>query len=244
MVTSNNLPKILAVVGPTASGKTSLGEFLATELGGEIISADAKQVYRGMDIGTAKEKDLPIRQHLLDIRNPGERITVGEYQAAAYEVIDHLLAHDILPILVGGSGLYAESVLEGYVFAGAGKKEKAPRYQSLKLAIDIPREELKERAYVRLQERVAQGLEQEVRSLLEGGVSPEWLDSCGIEYRYYSWLVLGKLTPEQALEKTRIAINQFIKRQYTWWRRHTDVVWVKDKEQALRFAKAFLAPSL
>ncbi len=70
------LPKIIAVIGPTASGKTALGCFLAQSLGGEIVSADAKQVYVGMDIGTAKEKNLPVPQHLIDIKQPGERITV------------------------------------------------------------------------------------------------------------------------------------------------------------------------
>ena len=74
------LPPLIAVIGPTASGKTDLGAFLAQKCQGEIISADAKQVFVGMDAGTAKETNLVIPQHLLDIRQPGERITVGDYQ--------------------------------------------------------------------------------------------------------------------------------------------------------------------
>ncbi|MEI6478233.1 MAG: tRNA (adenosine(37)-N6)-dimethylallyltransferase MiaA [bacterium] len=234
------LPKIIAVVGPTASGKTALGAFLAKEFGGEIVSADAKQVYRGMDIGTAKEKDLDVPQHLLDIREPGEKITVGDYQALAYEVIDRLLVEQKLPILVGGSGLYAESVLEGYVFGGPGTKEKKPRYQSLKLAIDIPRDELKRRARVRLDQRIDQGLVEEVQGLLDEGVCPDWLRSCGIEYRYFSSYLIGEISLEAAREKTAIATDQFIKRQYTWWRRHSDLIWVKDIDEARGLVQPFL----
>jgi tRNA dimethylallyltransferase len=234
------LPKILAVVGPTASGKTALGAFLCAELGGEIVSADAKQVYKGMDIGTAKELDLPVPQHLLDIKEPGQTITVAEYQGLAYEVIDGLLAKDILPVLVGGSGLYAESVLEGYEFAGKGAKQKSPRYSSLKLGIDIDRELLKGRVKERVARWLHEGLLDEIDSLLASGISREWLESCGMEYKYFTQYRLGEISLEEATELTATSTNQFIKRQYTWWRRHDDVRWVRDKEEALVLARDFL----
>lgn len=235
------LPKIIAVVGPTASGKTALGTSLAQQFQGEIVSADAKQVYRGMDIGTAKEKNLPVPQHLIDIKNPGEKITVAEYQQLAYAVIDDLLSRRVLPFLVGGSGLYAESVLSGYLFS-EGKKSTAqqPRYASLKLGIQVDRLQLKEKAAERLRQRVKAGLAEEVRDLLQAGISPEWMISCGLEYKYFTQHVQGKITEEEAIHLTTTAINQFIKRQYTWWRRHPDVHWVDGPEVAASLVRKFL----
>jgi len=234
------LPKIVAVIGPTASGKTDLGAFLCRRFGGEIVSADAKQVYRGMDIGTAKEVGLDVPQHLIDVLDPGEKVTVGWYQARAYETIDRLLAEGKLPVLVGGSGLYAESVLKGYLFGGSGEKKSQPRYQSLKVGIDISREELKRRALERVEKRAQAGLIEEVQGLLDRGVDPEWLWDCGIEYRYFSGYLRGLFTLEEAKQKTATATYQFIKRQYTWWRRHDDILWVKTPEEAGEAVRSFL----
>lgn len=235
------LPKIVAVIGPTASGKTALGVRLAQRFNGEIVSADAKQLFRRMDIGTAKETDLPVPQHLIDLKEPGERVAVGEYQALAYAVIDRLLAADRLPILVGGSGLYVEAVTEGYVFISHGKSSKRrPRYQALKLGIAIEREVLKARAAERLRQRVEAGLIEEVRRLLEEGVDPQWLWRCGIEYRYFSGYLRGLYTLEEAIQRTETATNQFIKRQYTWWRRHGDVHWVESISEAEGLVADFL----
>ena len=81
---------------------------------------------------------------------------------------------------------------------------------------------------------------EEVRGLLEAGVSPEWLDECGIEYKYFSKYVLGELSYEEALKLTTTAIHQFIKRQYTWWRRHDDVHWVKNREESEALVADFI----
>lgn len=234
------LPKIIAVIGPTASGKTALGERIAIRFSGEIISADAKQVYRRMDIGTAKEKELAVAQHLIDIREPEQVITVGQYQSLAYGTIDALLENKVLPVLVGGSGLYAESVLEGYVFTGPGKRDKKPRYQSLKMGIAVDRDELKARVYQRIKDRAKSGLPEEVAALLAEGVSPEWLEACGLEYRYFSRYVRGHISLEETIGLTAIATNQFIKRQYTWWRRHEDIIWVHNYAQAEALVAEFI----
>lgn len=113
-------PKIISVVGPTASGKTAIGIALArpgvlTAAGSEIISADSRQVYRGMDIGTAKAtaaERAAIPHHLVDIRNPDEDYAVGEFKRDAESAIDDIIAHGRLPILVGGTGLYVRAVVE------------------------------------------------------------------------------------------------------------------------------------
>ena len=108
-------PKIIAVVGPTASGKTALGIALAKKFGGEIVSADSRQIYRGMDIGTAKPTAAERRgvpHHLIDIKDPDEDYTVADYQRNAIAAINGIVARGKLPLLVGGTGLYIKSVLE------------------------------------------------------------------------------------------------------------------------------------
>jgi tRNA dimethylallyltransferase len=108
-------PKIIAVVGPTASGKTTLGIALAQKFGGEIISADSRQIYRGMDIGTAKPTAVERRavpHHLIDIKNPNEEYTVADYKRDAIAAIEDIIARGNVPVLVGGTGLYIKTVLE------------------------------------------------------------------------------------------------------------------------------------
>jgi len=112
--------EVIAVVGPTASGKTALSIELAKRLGGEIINGDSMQVYRGMDIGTAKirpEEMAGIPHHLLDIRNPEESFSVAEYQELVRQKIDEIQQRGMLPIIVGGTGLYVQSVLFDYRFS-------------------------------------------------------------------------------------------------------------------------------
>jgi len=110
-----NKPKIIAIVGSTASGKTALGITLARRFGGEIVSADSRQVYRGMDIGTAKpsaEERRAIPHHLIDIKDPNEDYTVAEYQRDAIVAIESIIARGNVPLLVGGTGLYVRAVVE------------------------------------------------------------------------------------------------------------------------------------
>ena len=233
------LPKIIAVVGPTATGKTALGVLLAVRFDGEIVSGDAKQLYRGMDVGTAKERYLPVPQYLIDTVNPGERVSVGEYQQMAYGVIDSCLQRKIVPVLVGGSGLYVESVLEGYLFGGAGSRSKSPRYQSLRLALAVERDVLRQRIAERLDSRT-DALIQEISGLLADGVSPDWLLGCGLEYRAFTLLIQGAITLSEAREQTLQGNYAYVKRQYTWWRRDASVKWVPGHGEALELATAFL----
>jgi tRNA dimethylallyltransferase len=108
-------PKIIVIVGPTASGKTALGIALAKQFDGEIISADSRQIYRAMDIGTAKPTQLEmagIPHYLIDIKDPGEGYTVSEYKTDALVAINDVIERGHLPLLVGGTGLYIKAVLE------------------------------------------------------------------------------------------------------------------------------------
>lgn len=110
-------PNLLTIVGPTATGKTSLSLHLAQRFDGEIVSADSRLFYRGMDIGTAKpgaKEQQCVPHHLIDIAYPDETITLGQYQDAAYSAIEAIQARGRLPILVGGTGQYIMSVVEGW----------------------------------------------------------------------------------------------------------------------------------
>ncbi|MFF5505798.1 tRNA (adenosine(37)-N6)-dimethylallyltransferase MiaA [Streptomyces roseolus] len=114
-------PRVIAVVGPTAAGKSDLGVFLAQQLGGEVVNADSMQLYRGMDIGTAKltpEERGGVPHHLLDIWDVTEAASVAEYQRLARAEIDRLLAEGRTPVLVGGSGLYVRGAVDALEFPG------------------------------------------------------------------------------------------------------------------------------
>ncbi|MFG3348518.1 tRNA (adenosine(37)-N6)-dimethylallyltransferase MiaA [Streptomyces sp. NPDC048018] len=121
MRTAAPAPRVIAVVGPTAAGKSDLGVFLAQQLGGEVVNADSMQLYRGMDIGTAKltvEERGGVPHHLLDIWEVTEAASVAEYQRLARAEIDRLLAEGRTPVLVGGSGLYVRGALDVMEFPG------------------------------------------------------------------------------------------------------------------------------
>jgi len=111
---------LIVILGPTASGKTALAARLARDIGSEIISADSRQVYRGMNLGTGKDVDeyfvdgLPVPRHLIDIVNPSEDFSVFEYQKRFYRCFSELSGRGILPVMVGGTGLYIEAVIRGY----------------------------------------------------------------------------------------------------------------------------------
>ncbi|MBB5808557.1 tRNA dimethylallyltransferase [Saccharothrix ecbatanensis] len=124
----------VAVVGPTATGKSDLAVRLALELGGEVVNADAMQLYRGMDIGTAKISDLErqgVPHHLLDVLDVTETASVAAYQREARAVVERLLAEGRTPVLVGGSGLYVQAVVDDLVFPGTDEKIRTQLEQEL-----------------------------------------------------------------------------------------------------------------
>jgi tRNA dimethylallyltransferase len=126
--------KLIVVLGPTATGKTKLAVFLASKFNGEIISADSRQVFRGMDIGTGKDltdyvvnqdkKKITIPYHLIDVVSPKTEFNVAKYQRLAYLAIEDILSRGKVPILVGGTGLYLDAVIYGYDFASQSSKKE------------------------------------------------------------------------------------------------------------------------
>jgi len=257
----------------------------------EIISADSRQVYRGMTLGTGKdlkeyvvnEKTIP--HHLIDICKPGERYNIFEFQRDFHNVFTSLKTRGKFPILCGGSGLYIESVLKGYKLLdvpenrelreslkdktldelekilGSYKKlhnktdvdsaQRAIRaieietcylnrepeqrnyeaINSLIIGVDIDRDLRREKISRRLKSRLEEGMLEEVEGLLNSGISAEDLIYYGLEYKYLTLHLIGKLSYKEMHEQLEIAIHQFAKRQMTWFRgmerRGLTIHWLK-----------------
>lgn len=219
---------LLCIMGPTASGKTRYAVALARELNRrlpdgchcEIISADSRQVYRRMDIGTGKDKEeygeIPV--HLLDIAEPGTEYNVYEYQNAFAEAYRDICSRGCLPILCGGSGLYIEAVTCAYDFGKERPRVEGLPQHTYYIGTLVTREERRARIARRLDERLANGMIEEIRSLLDEGVPAETLIRYGLEYRFVTQYLLDVISYEYMRERLYIAICQFAKRQMTWLR--------------------------
>lgn len=219
-VGDNNL---VCVLGPTASGKTRYAVRLARELGnGEIISADSRQVYRRMDIGTGKDLseygDVPY--HLIDIVEPGTRYNVFRFKEDFANAVEDIRSRGSFPILCGGTGLYINAVTMGYDFKG-NIPLSAPRAcggDVCFIGISVDRETRNRRIDSRLDARLEEGLVEEVKGLLDSGVPGETLISYGLEYKFVTLYLQGEMTFGEMREKLATAIHQFAKRQMTWFR--------------------------
>ena len=137
---NHDRPKVLVVLGTTSAGKTSLGVQLAYELNGEIISADSRQVYKGMDIGTGKDlgeykvNGRKIKYHLIDVVSPSQKFDLAKYQKMAQLAIKDILQRGKLPIIVGGTGLYIQALVDNYQLSSA-KPDLKKRAQLEKLSV-------------------------------------------------------------------------------------------------------------
>lgn len=281
---------MITILGPTASGKTPLAARLAAEIGGEIISADSRQVYRRMDIGTGKDladytvetlqgdrHAVRIPYHLIDIREPGTKYNLFEYQQDFFDAYEDIRSRGAIPILCGGTGLYIEAVLKGYKLSPVpqnqelrdrleGKslaeltqmltelkarnhsnmhnttdvdscqrairaieietynlehpmpKRELPSVDSIIIGVNIDRELRREKITRRLKARLEEGMVEEVRALLDEGIPSEDLTYYGLEYKFVTEYLTGKLSYDEMFKRLEIAIHQFAKRQMTWFR--------------------------
>ena len=277
----SDLSKITVIMGTNASGKSGLGVTLAEHYGGEIVSADSRQVFRGLDLGSGKitpEETRGVPHHLIDVCEPGEFFSMHDFQRMAYEAIDGIISRDRLPFLVGGTGLYVASVTEGYLMSDkapdleyrayletfetpklyemllkalpdtdvepknrnrvmrlleklhAGDDHvprSQPRYECLKLGVTWEREALRARIDERLERRLKAGMIEEVKGLMDAGVSAEFLYKLGLEYRFIAQYLNGEISSrEEMVELLGTAIKQVAKRQMTWFRRDRDILWL------------------
>ena len=212
---------LICVLGPTASGKTRYAVSLAHALDrAEILSADSRQVYKGMDIGTGKDLaeygDVPY--HLIDIAPAGAKFNIYQYQAAFAEAYADVRSRGCIPILCGGSGLYIEAVTRAYKF----EKENGLPPEQLPSKVFyigtlVSREERVERIDRRLEERLKEGLVEEIRELLKT-VPADDLIYYGLEYKFVTQYVLDQIPYDDMVVLLGNAIHQFAKRQMTWFR--------------------------
>lgn len=274
----NSAYDLLVITGPTASGKTSLAAVVASQLGGEIISADSRQVYRGMDLGTGKDYDdyfvngKHIPCHLMDIADPGYKYNVFEYQRDFLKVYNDLKSKNIFPVVCGGSGMYVDSIIAGYslyevppddnlrlalekkpieelkeILAtyrslhnttdidtkkrviraieiehfNRNKNANIPEFpeiKSLVVGVMVDRDTRRRRISDRLQQRLESGMIDEVKGLISRGVEEETLIYYGLEYKYITLYITGKISYDEMKNNLEIAIHQFAKRQMTWFR--------------------------
>jgi len=222
---------LIVVLGPTASGKTRYAVGLARELGNaEIISADSRQVYVGMDIGTGKDlaEYGEIPYHLIDIAQAGETYNVYRFQQDFIRAYSDIRSRGAIPILCGGTGLYITAVSSGYDFStrkplstqgegGRQRPEGLPLHPYF-IGTLVSRELRNLRIDKRLDERLSSGMLTEIQGLLDQGVSAEKLISYGLEYKFVTRHLLGELSYGQMRELLATAIHQFAKRQMTWFR--------------------------
>jgi len=237
-------PKIISIVGVTAAGKSALAIKLAQEFGGEIISCDSRQVYKGLDIGTAKvskEEQVLVRHHLIDIIEPGKVFNVFDFQKMAYAAIDDILSRGKVPILTGGTGLYSRSVVEGYGFAD---KPQA-KHNVLQICLMPPREVVEPVVIKRIDDRLAQGMIEETRELVKKGVPKEWLRSLGLEYFWNVQLIDERINLAEYKQRLKDKTMQYIKRQRTWFRKEKNTIYLTDPaefySQSSKLVKEFLS---
>jgi tRNA dimethylallyltransferase len=207
---------IITILGPTATGKTRMAALLAKHIGAEIVSADSRQIYKRMDIGTGKDlKDytidgVSIPYHLINIEEPGSVNTVFNYQKLAQQAILDIQQRNKPVILCGGSGMYIEALLQGY--------QSIPISSTI-FGIKGDRDDVRKRITLRLKERLENGMIEEVQALIDEGVYMEQLYKYGLEYRYVMLYLTNYLDYNTMFQKLNTAIHQFSKRQMTWFRK-------------------------
>ena len=219
---------LVVVLGPTASGKTKYAVALAERLGGEIISADSRQVYRGMDIGTGKDlaEYGSVPCHLIDIAEPGEQYNVWQFQQDFLRAYADIRSRGAVPVLCGGTGMYINAVTRGYDFSEkqplSAAREDLPRegfpQHPFFIGTLVDRDTRNARIDARLDARLQEGMIEEIRGLLDRGVPAERLIAYGLEYKYVTLYLQGVLSYGEMRSALATAIHQFAKRQMTWWR--------------------------
>lgn len=285
--------KILVVTGPTATGKTALSVELAKKLGGEIVSADSMQIYRGMDIGTAKVTKAEMQNiphHMIDIADPSEDYSVSRYVEEADAAVRGILSRGRLPIVAGGTNLYIDSLIAGLDFAEKAEdaalreslnkqyddmggeamiehlrgfdperaaklhpadkrrivraveiyiltgetitrhdeetKKRPKRYDAVKIALTFAdRAVLYDRINARVDKMVSDGLFDEVKGLLDSGLSPESTAMQAIGYKEPAAYFRGEMSKDAAIELIKLSSRRYAKRQLTWLRRDDSIHW-------------------
>lgn len=235
---------LLVIVGPTASGKTSLAIELALKFDGEVMCADSRTIYTEMDIATAKpspDMRSTVPHHLLDVVLPGESFTVADFQQRANSIITEIRSRDRLPILVGGSGLYVDAVIYNYSFsqgqaprdsvnprhlrADASRHDTAIREDVVVVGLDVDVQVLRDRITQRVDRMFDEGLIDEAIKLAE---KYGWSFEAMKTYLPLRGFLEGTQSLRQTKEVMIIKDLQVAKRQRTWFRRNNSIQWMSD----------------
>jgi tRNA dimethylallyltransferase len=238
--------QLLVIVGPTASGKSDLAMKLAKLLDGEIVCADSRTVYKGLDIGTAKPSKADraeVPHHLLDLVDPDQNFTVADFKKLAEKVITDIQSRDKLPIMVGGSGLYVDSILFNYKFSevGSTKNPQNPRHldkdvprnsspqrkDAVVVGIQINKSVLKERIAERINKMLKEGFLNEVKQIQADYPSSKALLAPG--YKAVSEHINGHLSLEDAKALFIKNDSNLAKRQMTWFKRNKKIHWLNNQ---------------
>lgn len=249
--------KLLVVIGPTASGKSALGLEIAKRMDGEIICADSRTVYKGLDVGTAKpssEEQSQIPHHLLDVIEPDQNFTVADFKRLAEKAIDDIKTRGKLPIMVGGSGLYIDSVLYDYGFSDAeaprdpanprhlqkdvSKAKKPIREDAVIVGLNVSREVLKQRIANRVADMLNTGLLEEVMYLQLRYPNSKSLLAPG--YKAFGEHIAGHLSLDEATNLFIKNDASLAKRQMTWFRRNQNIYWLNNPDTYIEQTMALL----
>jgi len=302
------MTKIITICGPTGIGKTGFAIALARELNGEIIGADSMQIYKYMDVGTAKpderERQLAIH-HLVDFLDPADNFDAKRFTALADQAISDIAKRGRVPVVAGGTGLYIRALIHGLfrgkpacpttldklnqtleekggralheqlakcdpkaaekihpndgfrivraleVFLTTGVPVsqcrqthdfKSDRYQSLTFGLHMDRKPLYDRINQRVDIMMAQGLLDEVKSLVNQGYSLELKSMQSIGYRHLGMYIKGEVSLEEAVRLLKRDTRRYAKRQFTWFNKEANLIWIdaKEIEKAIETAKDFL----
>jgi len=257
-----NKSKIIVIIGPTASGKTSLGIEVAKKFNGEVISADSRAIYRKMDIGTAKpEKDSMqytaegaerpegvegssdeylvegVLHHGFDIVDPDEHFQAFDFKEFAEAKIEEISSKGKLPIIVGGTGLYISGLVDNFDFEGGTAGES--KFDVFQIGVKVDREVLYDRINNRIDEMIKDGLIDEVQKLNDE-YGCEIKSMTGIGYRQICEHLNGEVSLETAIENHKRDSRHYAKRQMTWFKRDDRIHWIKDSKDAIELVEKFL----
>lgn len=238
------MQNVIVILGPTAVGKSNLAIEVAKKIDGEIISADSMQIYRGLDVGTAKatkDEMQGITHHLIDIKDFNQSYNAFEFVNDCTKKIDEILNRKHTPIIVGGTNLYITALTKNYNFEKSNLGEE--KYQSkyklnfLLFALNIePRSELYERINSRVDLMLKNNFLSEVKTLQQKGFNIESQAGKSIGYRELLLYLNNEISYEEAIDKTKQHSRNFAKRQLTWLRSMNNLIWLnaKDKQNNIK----------
>lgn len=239
--------KIIVVLGPTAAGKSALAVKIAKNFNGEIISADSRQIYKGLNIASnkiTKQEKQGVPHYMLDIVKANEEYNLYNWQKDAFKIIDKILAKNKLPIIAGGTGLYISSILQNYDLNPKEPKLRDCPYDFLVFGLSPDRAKLYQKINKRVEKMISDGSIAESKRLYKKYPNKKLVALNGIGYKEIIEYLDGKISLENAIEKIKQNTRHYAKRQMTWFRRMEKqgikIYWNKNTQERKKLLNKFL----